>query len=64
MVFSRQEYWSGVPIPLPGNVPERGIEPMSLVSPALAGKFSTTEPHGKPLMDRSREAFILGEVEG
>ena len=49
MVFSRQEYWSGLPIPLPGNVPERGIEPMSLVSPALAGKFLTTVPPGKPI---------------
>ena len=41
---------SGLTIPLPGNLPDIGIEPMSLVSPALAGKFFTTAPPGKPLM--------------
>ena len=40
--FSRQEYWSGLPCPPPG------IEPVSLVSPALAGRFFTTELSGKP----------------
>ena len=44
MVFSRQEYWSGWPFPTPGDLPDPGIEPTSLVSPALAGGFSTTEP--------------------
>ena len=44
---SRQEYWSALPFPLPGNLPEVGIE---LTSPALAGKFFTTEPHGKPTL--------------
>ena len=38
--FSRQEYWSGLPFPPPGDLPDPGIEP---VSPALAGRFSTTE---------------------
>ena len=42
MGFSRQEYWSGLPFPFPGNLPDSGIEPMSLVSPALAGGFFTT----------------------
>ena len=42
--FSRQEYWSGLPLPLPGDLPHPGIEPMSLMSPALAGRFFTTEP--------------------
>ena len=37
--FSRQEYWSGYPCPPPGNLPKLGIEPMSLASPALAGRF-------------------------
>ena len=46
MGFSKQEYWSGFPFPSPGALPSPGIEPMSLVSPALAGGFFTTEPPG------------------
>ncbi|ELR46456.1 hypothetical protein M91_05097, partial [Bos mutus] len=42
MEFSRQEYWSGLPFPPPGDLPNPGIEPMSLVSPALASGFFTT----------------------
>ena len=45
--FSRQEYWSGFLCPPPGDLPNPGIEPTSLMSPAL-GKFFTTEPPGKP----------------
>ena len=45
MKFSRQEYWSGLPFPPPGGLPDPGIEPASPVSPALAGGFFTTEPH-------------------
>ena len=44
--FSRQEYWSGLPLPFPGDLPDPGIEYMSS---ALAGGFITTEPPGKPL---------------
>ena len=44
MRFSRQEYWSGSPFPPPGDLPNPGIEPVSLTSPALAGGFLTTEP--------------------
>ena len=40
--FSRQEYWSGLPFPSPGDIPEPGIEPVSLTSPALAGGFFIT----------------------
>ena len=40
--FSRQEYWSGLPCPPPGDLPNPGIEPASLMSPALAGEFFTT----------------------
>jgi len=40
--FSRQEYWSGLPFPPPGDLPNPGIEPISPVSPALAGGFFTT----------------------
>jgi len=46
--FSRQEYWSGLPFPTPGDLPDPGIESMSLESPALAGGFFTTRPPGKP----------------
>ena len=35
--FSRQEYWSGLPFPTPGDFPDPGIKPTSLVSPTLAG---------------------------
>ena len=42
MGFSRQKYWSGLPCPPPSHFPDPGIEPESLVSPALAGKFFTT----------------------
>ena len=40
--FSRQEYWSGLPCPPPWDLPNLGIEPMSLMSPALAGRFFIT----------------------
>ena len=40
--FSRQEYWSGLPCPFPGDLPNPGMEPWSLLSPALAGGFFTT----------------------
>ena len=40
--FSRQEYWSGLPCPPPGNLPDPGIKPVSLMSLASAGGFFTT----------------------
>ena len=39
MVFSKQEYWSGLPCPLPGDLPNPEIKAASLMSPALAGGF-------------------------
>ena len=42
MGFSRQEYWSGLPYPPPGDLPDPGIEPMTVTSSALAGGFFTT----------------------
>ena len=42
MRFSRQEYWSGLLFPSPGNLPDSGIEPTSLMPPALAGGFFAT----------------------
>ena len=49
MGFPRQEYWSGLPFPSPGYLPDPGVEPVSPASPALAGGFFTTEPPGKPI---------------
>ena len=43
----RQEYQSGLPVPSPGDLPDPGMEPESLVSPVLAGGFFTTTPPGK-----------------
>ena len=42
MGFSRQEYWSGLPCLLPGDLPDPGIETMSLITPELAGGYFTT----------------------
>ena len=47
MEFSRQEYWSGLPLPYPGDLPHPGIKSASFVYPALAGRFFTTAPPGK-----------------
>ena len=53
MGFSRQEYWSGLPFPSPGDLPDSGIEPRS---PALADRFFTIEPCGKPyIKSQARE---------
>ena len=50
MGFSRQGYWSGLPFPPPGNLPDPGIKLESLAFPALAGGFFTTEQPGKPFL--------------
>ena len=42
MGFSRQEYWTGLPCPPPGDLLDPGIEPAFLMCPALAGEFFTT----------------------
>ena len=47
MGFPKQEYWSGLPFPPAEDLLDPGIEPMSPVSPALAGGFFTTEPPEK-----------------
>ena len=51
--FPRQEYWSKLSFPSPEDLPDPGIKPMSLVSPALADKFFTSEPPGRPF-------YVLG----
>ena len=48
--ISQEEYWSGLPFPPPGDLPNPGVEPISLASPALAGRFFTTVPPGKPVV--------------
>ena len=48
MGFSQQEYWIGLPFPLPGDLPHPEIKPSSPVAPALAGRLFRTEPPGKP----------------
>ena len=52
MGFSRQGYRSGLPFLIPGDLPDPGIEPVSLVSPALAGGFFTTVPLGVYFWDQ------------
>ena len=49
MGFSRQEYQNRLPFPSPGNLPEPGVKPKSLVSPALARRFFTIELPGKQM---------------
>ena len=45
--FSRQEYWSGLPFPPPGDLPDPGIKPESPVSPSLQADSLPAEPSGK-----------------
>ena len=48
MGFSRQGYGTGLLCPPPGDLADPGIEAVSLMPPALAGRLFTTEPSGKP----------------
>ena len=48
MEFSRQEYWSGLPFPSPGDLPDLGVEPMS---PALQVDSLPSEAPGKPKLN-------------
>ena len=59
MEFSRQEYWSELPFPPPGDLTHPGIEPMS---PALAGGFFTTSPLVSPDMCISDSLFCTVEA--
>ena len=60
MGFSRQEYWSGLPCPPPGDLPNEGIETASLTSPALVGRFFTTSTNMWIYMrDRERKNMCL-----
>jgi len=48
MGFSRQESWSGLSCPSPGDLSDPGIKPTLPACPALTGRFFTAEPPGKP----------------
>ena len=67
MKFSRPEYWSGLPCPSPEDLPNRGIEPVSLLSPALSGWFFTTRatraaPIPELLIVLKIMIVVIGEV--
>ena len=49
-ILARKEYWSGLQFPSPGYLSKPGIEPVSLASPALAGRIFTIEPQGKHVL--------------
>ena len=57
--FSRQEYWSGLSFPSPGDLPNSGTK---LVSPALAGGLFTTEPPKKPNADSESIGLDWAEI--
>ena len=66
MEFSVQEYWSGLPGHPPGDLPDPGIKPKSLRSPALAGRFFTTSTTWEALHKHTSilycHAFVLHDV--
>jgi len=66
MEFSRQENWSGLPSPSPGDLPDPGTEPRSLTSPALAGRFFTSGPPGSKAMPKvsSGAGLLLSNLSG
>ena len=53
----RQEYWSALPLPLPGDLPDPGIEPMSLASPLLQGILYCLSHEGSPLFSQKVHIF-------
>ena len=63
--FPRQKYWSGLPFPSPGDLPNPGIEP---TSPALASRAFTTDPPAKPrdydtmMIKKEKEIIVLKEM--
>ena len=66
MIFSRQEYWSGLPIPSPGDLSDSGIKPRS---PALQADSLTSEPRGKRRLETKRcthrilsQSFLVGAL--
>ena len=65
MGFPRQEYWSGLPFPSPRDLPDPGIEPMSLMFPALANRFFTTSTTWEdPVAANIYPVLTMGHVLG
>ena len=66
MGLSRQEYWTELPFPLSGDLPDPGIEPVSLMSSAFAGVFFTSsatwEAPKKPTIYKISSCYILGKI--
>ena len=62
MEFFRQEYWNGLPFLPPRDLPDPGIEPESLESLALVGRFSITVPPGKLICGLSRILEIKAKI--
>ena len=60
MGFSRQEYWSGLPFPSPGDLPYPGIEPRS---PAFQANALTSEPPGKPMENMICFQFFVNRLQ-
>ena len=60
LVFSRQEYWSGLPCPFPGDLPDPGIALKSPVAPALQADSLPTEPSGKQSFFKGNQINNLG----
>jgi len=58
MGFFSQEYWSGLPFPTPGDLPNPRMEPASLTSPALAGEFFTTSTSWEDQSERCMPFYI------
>ena len=58
MGFSRQEYWSGLSFPSPGDLPNTRIKPVSLTSPELAGRFFTPSHLGGPKATAVTQLFF------
>ena len=63
MEFSRQEYWSGLPFPPPGDLPDSGIEPASLTSPASTGRFFTIVPPGHKALTEAAHVSLVKRLQ-
>ena len=57
MEFSKQEYWNGLPIPSPWDLPDPGVKP---AAPALLGGVFNTEPPGKVALPKANKSFTQG----
>ena len=63
MGFSRQEYWSGLPFPTPGDLPDPGMEPASFMSSTLSDGFFTSSTTWEAHLESESQMFILADVD-